>query len=461
MALSPALLRELGAALGPGGLLTDPEDLLAHSYDLFARGTPEAVALPTTADEVARVLGLAHREGIPVTPRGAATSLAGGPVPVRGGICLALTRMNRLLEVNPADRLARAEAGVVTADLQRAAAKCGLFYPPNPTSAAYCTLGGNVATNAGGASGVKYGVTRDYLLGLTAVAAEGEVFRTGGRCLKDVAGYDLTRLLCGSEGRLAVVTEVTVRLLPRPEAVRTVLALYPDVAAAVAAVVRVLGEGLVPSTLELMDGNFLRTVDELFGFGFPAGAGAALLLEVDGPEATIDAQADRAAAAFGPGAVEVQRARSEADRERLWRARRTGTAALVRRAKFLVTLDFAVPLSAIPAAADAIDAAARRHGLAMVLIGHAGDGNLHPMFLYDPDDPAQAAAFGRAEAELCEAVLALGGTLSGEHGIGLEKARFLPRQLAPFGVELARRIKTAFDPRGILNPGKCEGEAGG
>lgn len=460
MALAPTLIRELEAIVGKRCCLTATEDLRCYSYDLFARGLPEVVVLPESTKEVSRVLALARRAGVPVTPRGAATSLTGGPVPAQGGIALSLTRMHRILEISPLDRLVRAQAGVVTADLQQAVLRENLFYPPNPTSAAICTIGGNVATNAGGASGVKYGVTRDYILGLTMVLASGEVLETGSRCLKNVTGYDFTHFLCGSEGRLGVITDVTLRLTTPPASVQTLFAEYADVETAAEAVAAIIQSGVTPAVLELMDDRFLTASQRVYGLELPENTGAALLIELDGPAEAVAADSPRVNRLCEQhGALRVRRARNDGEREILWQARRGGAAALVRESKFLQTLDFAVPVSAIAPAVRRIQKTALANGLEVVIIGHAGDGNLHPMFIYDPDDPGQRQAFERVDATLCQEILSLRGTLSGEHGIGIEKATFLSRELSPAELTLSRRLKRVFDPEGILNPGKCEGYA--
>ena len=280
---------------------------------------------------------------------------------------------------------------------------------------------------------------------------------TGGRSFKNVTGYDFTHFLCGSEGMLGVFTEITLKLLPKPEAVRTLLAFYPDVEAAVGSVAQIIGNGIIPATLEIMDGNFLEAVDRLYGFGFPEGAGAALLIEVDGPEVLVGLQARAILDLCQKGGVlSVQAAATAEEREKLWKARRSGTAALVRQSKFLVTLDFSVPISAIAQAVREVQEIGRRYDLKVVVIGHAGDGNLHPLFIYDPDDPRQAEAYAAGEAELVRNILKLSGTLSGEHGIGIEKAHYLSLEKSPFELELSRRMKQAFDPKMIMNPGKCE-----
>lgn len=455
MLLSSAVRSALRDILGPLGFLDSPEDARSYAYDLYARAVPDAVALPATTEEAAAVLRLCHEHGIAVTPRGSGTSLTGGPVPVAGGIVLCSARMNVIMEISVPDRLARVQAGVVTAQLQSAVAEEGMFYPPNPTSAAYCTMGGNVATNAGGASGAKYGVTRDYILGLTMVLAHGEILQVGNRCQKDVAGFDLVRLMCGSEGLLGFITEVSVKLIPKPQDIRTALAYFTNAHAAAAVVTDIVSHRILPCTLELMDAVFLATVAEVYQVPCPAGAGAALLLEVDGDSRILPEQMDKIAEICRQhGAIALEVAESEAQREILWKARRGGTAALVRKAVFLVTLDYAVPISRLPNALDSMVELAHKHNLKVVTIAHAADGNLHPMVLYDPKDIAQQQAFEAYAADTCTAIMAMGGSISGEHGIGLEKKAQLPLQLGAAQMTLCNAIRKAFDPKGILNPGK-------
>lgn len=417
---------------------------------------PELVVLPETTEEVSRILSLAHMHKIPVTPRGAGTSLTGGPVPVKGGIVMAMTRMNKVLEISVEDRLAVVQAGVITGDLQQAATDHRLFYPPNPTSADYCTIGGNVATNAGGASGVKYGVTKDYLQAMTAVLADGQIIETGSRCIKSVTGFDFKSAFCGSEGLLCVITEITLRLIPKPLAVKTSLTFFKSVSHAAKTVFDIISTGLIPSTMELMDDGFLNAVSSIYGLDFPPASGAALLIEFDGYPDSITQQQDSVQSiALNHHALEFSLADSDEERETLWKARRGGTAALVRNAKFMQTLDFSVPLSQLNTGIRGIQDIAQKHSLTMVLIGHAGDGNLHPMFIYDPDDSRQKQTFLTAEKEMCRFILSINGTLSGEHGIGIEKDQFLAQELSAGEIELGKKLKTLVDPHSILNPGKC------
>jgi len=457
MALPASITEQLRTILGPDGFFDAPEDLRSFAYDLFANHQPDACALPATVEEASAVMRLCNQNHIPVYPRGSGTSLAGSPVPVMGGLVLCSSRMNKVLEVSVTDRLARVQAGCVTGNLQKAAAAQGLMYPPNPTSMLYSTIGGNVATNAGGASGAKYGVTRDYLLGLTAVLPNGDIVKLGNRCQKDVVGFDLPRLICGSEGLLAFIAEVTVKLIPLPESIRTALAYFSDVTKAGSVVTDIVSHRILPCTLELMDRVFLNTVAEVYGVPCPEGAGAALLIEVDGPDMILDGQMRTIEAICREHeAIGVELAHSEEEREVLWKARRGGTAALVRQADMLVTLDYAVPISLLPKALTIMEELATAHGCSVVTIAHAADGNLHPMVLYSPRDPAQAAAFKAFSDASTRAILDLGGTISGEHGIGLEKAEYMPMQLGDEQMRIMRGICRLFDPYGIMNPGKLE-----
>ncbi len=457
MALPASIAEQLRAILGSDGYLDSPEDLRAFAYDLFANHQPDAAALPTSLEQVSAVMRLCSQHHIPVYPRGSGTSLAGSPVPVLGGLVLCSSRMNKVLEVSVTDRLARVQAGCVTGDLQKAAAAQGLMYPPNPTSMLYSTIGGNVATNAGGASGAKYGVTRDYLLGLTAVLPNGDIVKMGNRCQKDVTGFDLPRLICGSEGLLAFIAEVTVKLVPLPESIRTALAYFSDVTEAGSVVTDIVSHRILPCTLELMDRVFLETVAEVYGVPCPEGTGAALLIEVDGPDIVLDGQMRTIEAICRDhAAIGVQLAHSEEERDVLWKARRGGTAALVRKADLLVTLDYAVPISLLPTALKTMEELAAEHACNVVTIAHAADGNLHPMVLYSPSDPVQAAAFKAFSDASARTILDLGGTVSGEHGIGLEKQEYMPMQLGDEQMRIMRGICRLFDPYGIMNPGKLE-----
>jgi len=450
-----SLVREFRKILGAQRCFDAPEDLYAYSHDCYARGKPELVLIPRTTQEVSAILRIAHREGVPVTPRGGGSSLCGATTPIRGGIVLATNQMDKILEVSQEDRLAVVEPGVVTLRLHQAVEAVGLFYPPDPASYAMSLIGGNVATNAGGPRCLKYGVTRDYLLGLEVVLADGEVLQTGSRAVKDVTGYDLTRLFCGSEGTLGVITRITVRLIPKPETKRTILTSLRTVEEASQMVSRIIGAGILPTTLEFMDQAYLQTVEELMHLGLPVEAGAMLLIEVDGFEEAVERQAgivERFCKEHG--ALDVAVARTPQESDQLWKGRRMGTVALMRAAKLMISHDATVPASSIPELVAHTHEVALQADLKVVIIGHAGDGNMHPIFLLDPSRQGEMERFDKASRELFRFTVEKGGTLSGEHGIGLEKNPYLHFQVNEIGMRTMRAIKKALDPKGILNPGK-------
>jgi len=453
--LDSRIIAELQQIVGSTHVLTEPRQLLVYSYDAtFQPGRAEVVVLPHTAAEVSAVLRLANRHGLPVTPRGAGTGLSGGSLPM-GGIALVLTRMNRILELDAADRLAVVEPGVVTADLQTQAEALGLFYPPDPGSQKVSTLGGNVAENAGGPRCLKYGVTRDYVLGLEVVTPTGEIIRTGGRTVKNVSGYDLTRLLVGSEGTLGVVTQIILRLIPRPEAFRTAMAVFPRLDDASTAVARIMAAGITPTALEIVDQYALKAVENYLHIGLPIEAEAVLVVEVDGFAESVDRQLRTATAVCSEcGAGEVRVATTAAERDELWVARRSVSTAITQIAPTKIGEDITVPPSQVPEMIRKLQWLRQKLGLPMVVFGHAGDGNLHPNFVVDGRDPAQLQKVEAALAEISRLALGLGGTLSGEHGIGTLKAPFLDWEAGAEGIEVMRRIKRALDPGNILNPGK-------
>ena len=368
---------------------------------------------------------------------------------------MVLTRLNRILEVDPDNMLAVVEPGVVTADLQAAAEAVGLFYPPDPASVGFSTLGGNVAENAGGLRAVKYGVTRDYVLGLKAVLMDGRVFRVGTRTIKSVVGYDLTRLLVGSEGTLAVITEITLRLIPLPEAKATISALFNDLDQACQTVQAVLKSGIVPTALEFMDQGTLMAVEQFAHLGLPASARAMLLIDVDGPPEVVQRQgADLAQVLAGGGGAPVRLARTPQEALELWRARRAAGAALYRLAPNKLNEDIVVPLGKLPEMVRRLERVGQQRGLRIISFGHAGDGNLHVNIMYDGGDPDQNQAAHQAVSDIFAHTLALGGSLSGEHGVGTAKLGFVGAELDSVALELMRGLKKVFDPRGLLNPGK-------
>lgn len=455
--LDGAVLDDLRAIVGPAYVLTSDGDVEPFSRDatpLF-RARPDAVVLPADTAQVSAVLALATRLGIPVTPRGAGSNLAAATIPEHGGIVLVLTRLNRVLEVNPAELLAVVQAGATTAELYDAAAAVGLLYAPDPGSRTVSTVAGNVAMCAGGLRGLKYGVTRNYVLGLEAVLPTGEVIRTGGRLWKDVAGYDLTRLLTGSEGTLAVITEITVGLLPMPATTGTGVAYFDDLSDAGRAVAQIISDGVLPATLEFLDNRCINAVEDFAALGLDRQAGALLLFGDDGSDAAVELSLDRMAATCAAvGARGVTRARDVVESDALLAARRCSLPALARLAPITMLEDVTVPRPKLAEMVATIDAIAVRHDVVCATFGHAGDGNLHPTIVFDPDD---GDARHRAEAafdEVFHAAMNLGGTITGEHGVGAAKRPWLNARLGDDQMALLRRVKSAFDPAGILNPGK-------
>jgi glycolate oxidase len=451
------LVRQLAQIVGSDHTRTNAGDLAAFSRDatpLFAHA-PDVVVFPGSTGEVAAILRLASQLGVPVVPRGAGSNLCAATVPTRGGIVLVLTRMNRVLEVSREEMLARVQPGVTTLQLSDAAARSGLLFAPDPGSKAVSTVGGNIATCAGGLRGLKYGVTRNYVLGLELVLPTGEVILTGGRLWKDVAGYDLTRLVTGSEGTLGVITEATMALLPNPAAMSTGVAYFADLAAAGKAVTDIISSGIVPATLEFLDATCIGAVEDFAALGLRRDAGALLLFGDDG-EADIVARrlSEMADICRQRNALEVTVASAVAEAEALLAARRCSLPALARKGPLTILEDVAVPRPAVPKMVEEIAAIAERHALTIGTFGHAGDGNLHPTCVLSPHDEAAIRAAHRAFDEIFAAAIRLDGTPSGEHGIGAAKLPYLSRKLGSDQMALLRRIKAAFDPAGILNPGK-------
>ena len=453
----PDILDRLRSIVGADHVLVSDGDVEPYARDatpLF-RSRPGCVLLPATTSEVAQVLRLATEHGIPVTPRGAGSNLAAATIPEHGGIVLVLTRMTALKEISGDELLAVVEAGVTTAELADAAAAKGLLYAPDPGSRTVSTVAGNVAMCAGGLRGLKYGVTRNYVLGLEAVLPTGEVIRTGGRLWKDVAGYDLTRLLTGSEGTLAVITEVTVALLPMPAIARTGVAYFPTLAHASRAVAGVIHDGIVPATLEFLDNRCINAVEDFAKLGLDREAGALLLFGDDGTaEAVERSLAIMANTCEREGARGVTMARDIAESEALLTARRCSLPALARLAPITMLEDATVPRTRLAEMVDRIDAIAARHNVVCATFGHAGDGNLHPTIVFDPADGDVRHRAEAAFSDVFDTAIELGGTITGEHGVGAAKWPYLERRLGADQMALLRRLKAAFDPAGILNPGK-------
>ena len=446
---------ELRAIVGEDGFFVDPEDLASYSYDAFVREfMPDAAILPRTTEEVSRIMKVAHREGIKIVARGAGTNLSGNAVARQGGMIMSFTRMKRIVEIDTQNRCAVVQPGVVNLDLQKEVMKKGFFYPPDPASMAVCTIGGNVALNAGGPRAVKYGVTRDYVMGLEVVLADGEVIRTGGKTVKNVSGYDLTRLIVGSEGTLGIVTEVTLSLIPLPRARKTMLAVFTSVEEVAETVSAIVGAGIVPTTLELMDRVIIDVIRDVGGASFPPNAEAVLLIEVDGDEDSVEKQGQKVAAFCRErGAVQVEEAKSEEEADRLWQARRSVGGAIYKVTPSLIVEDAVVPVRELPKIIRRIGELSKKYSLKVGVLAHAGDGNLHPDIMTDVRNEEEMERVEKFIREMYEEVIALGGTLSGEHGIGIGKEKYMGLEFSERTLDLMRGIKRVFDPKNILNPG--------
>ena len=449
------LQRELQALLGPERVRSYPEDLIAYENDgSVFRALPDLVVFPTSTEEVASVVRVCRRYGAPVIPRGAGTGLAGGTIPVTGGVLLVTAKMNRILHVDLESRIAVVQPGLVNIDLTRAVMGQGYFYAPDPSSQLACSIGGNVANNSGGVHTLSYGVTTNHVLGLTAVLPDGEVVRLGAAA-PDAPGLDLVGLFVGSEGTLGIVTEVVVRLMRRREAVRTFLAVFESVRAAGQTVSDIIASGLVPQALEMIDDVTIQAVEPAVGAGIPMDCGAALLIELEGLADGFDAQEAvirRVCAANGARWVRV--AEDPADRDRLWAARKGAFGALGRLAPNYLVQDAVVPRSRLPEVLDEIRAIAARYGLQVANVFHAGDGNLHPNLLFDVRKPGEIQRVLAAGEEIVRLCIDAGGTISGEHGLGIEKNAYLEWLFSPETLDVMKAVKTAFDPERLMNPEK-------
>jgi glycolate oxidase len=454
--LSESIQSELRKIVGNEHLLTSPEALICYSYDgTFHESLPEAVILPADTAEIAQVLELCNRQRIPVIPRGMASGLAAATVPVDGGLVLNTVRLNRLLEIDRANMMATVQAGIITSDLQLEVEKLGLFYPPDPSSVRHSTIGGNIACNAGGPRCLKYGITGDYVMALEVVLADGRILRTGGKAIKNVTGYDLVSLFTGSEGTLGVITEATLKLIALPEAKRTAQAIFPRLEDASKSVNAVLWGGIVPATLELMDETAINAVEDYMQLGLPRDAEAILIIETDGDPADAARDMDVVARICSEGgASEVRIAKTSAESDELWRARRSISGSLGRKRPNKLGEDISVPRSAIPDTIRGIKEISQNRNLPIVIFGHAGDGNLHPNILFDKNDPEEWQRVQAAVADLFGLAVAVGGTLSGEHGVGTLKKPFLESDVGPVAIDVMRSVRHALDPHGILNPGK-------
>lgn len=455
--LTDRLRAEFLALLGEDRVHTDPATLALYASDETPKSClPEAVLFPANHDDVAAIVRIAAREKLPITPRGAGSGNVGGALPTPGSLVVSFECMNHILEFDPDNRLMVVEPGVVTDDIDALAATAGLMYAPDPGSGAYCRIGGNLAMNAAGPRAVKYGTTRDHVLGLRAVLGDGREIRTGSRTTKYATGYDLTRLLVGSEGTLAMITEATLKLLPAPRRIASLRVCYASNRAACEAVIRAMRQPVVPYALEFMDRRSIEAIREYGAAeGLPEGTQAALMVEVEGDAEDIPRYlAALETAIRGDGLLAIQSGFSAAEIAHLWTARKSLSHAVKKIAPLKINEDVVVPVAKLADLVDAIDALGHRHGLPLVAFGHAGNGNLHVNIMVHQDDADEMSRARACRRELVETVLGLSGSLSGEHGIGSEKRAFVGLEFEPETLALMRQVKALFDPHGILNPGK-------
>lgn len=454
--LNQQIIKELISIVGAENVATDQQDLLCYSYDATQMEfLPDAVVHPANSEEVAAILRLANRERFPVFPRGAGSGFTGGSLPKAGGIVLVTTRMNKILRIDTDNLIAEVEPGVVTEIFQQEVEKLGLFYPPDPASLKFSTLGGNVAENAGGPRAVKYGCTKDFVMGLEVVLPTGAIIRTGGETYKGVVGYDLTKLLCGSEGTLGIITKIIFRLLPFPDAKKTMLTIFDSIDGAAKAVSSIIGAKIIPTTLEFMDYATLQCVERRFNIGIPPEGRAVLLIEVDGDRDLIEKQAQQIHDIIKPlGLVQFRAAKDNAESEQLWKVRRLVSPSLRDVNPDKYNEDIVVPRSKVPDVIRRIEKIHERYEMPIVNFGHAGDGNIHVNVMIDKKIPGMEEKAHEAIREIFQAALDLGGTMSGEHGVGLSKAPFIELELTPDQITAMKSIKQALDPNNILNPGK-------
>lgn len=454
--ISETTLEKISCIVGAKSLVTRSEDLVEFASDASSLAyMPDAVAFPKNSEEISEILQLANRDFFPVIPRGAGSGKSGGALPVQGGLILAMDRLNRILCIDHQNFIAKVEPGVITSHLQEKVEKYGLFYPPDPASLKISTIGGNIAECAGGLRAVKYGVTRDYVLGLKVVLPTGEIIQTGVDTRKGVVGYDLTRLIVGSEGTLAVVTAATLRLIPLPATKKTMLACFENTSLAVKTVTEILLSKVVPTTMEFMDRLSVETVRDKIHFSIPKNTGALLLLEVDGDEMLTRSEALKVReTSMRCGAIHFEAASSEEGAEMLWETRRELSEALMALKPNKVSEDIVVPRTRLPDMVAFLEQLGEKYALPIPAFGHAGDGNIHVNIMFDKTNPEEVEKVDAVVKELFEEVIGMGGTISGEHGIGITKSPFIGMELSGPTLALMSRLKKAFDPNGVLNPGK-------
>lgn len=455
-------ITEIENIIKTGRVLLDESDRYSYAFDAsFGTYLPDAVIQTKDIQELAALVKLANRKGIPVYPRGQATSLSGGPLPVQGGIVIDLSVMNDVLEIYEEDLVAVVSPGVLTASIHKAAEAKGLMYPPDPSSSHVSTIGGNLAENSGGPRGLKYGVTKDYVIGLEVITPEGEIIQTGGKTVKNVTGYDLTKLLVGSEGTLGIITKATLRLLPKPLGTATLMAVFSTLVDAGRAISKMLSSGILPSKMELMDQASIVAVENYQPMGLPTDAEAIILIELDGHPLALEEEVQRVEQlCHSVGAYKVKVPQNNAEKEEIWKARKLVSPAIVRIKPTKISEDATVPRSKIPEMCERLQQIKQKYDVNLVVFGHAGDGNLHPNIICDKNDAEEMTRVEKAVAEIFTAAVELGGTLSGEHGIGTMKAPFMEMELGEVGLDMMKRIKQVWDPNNIMNPGKIFPEPG-
>ncbi|HSA06086.1 MAG TPA: FAD-linked oxidase C-terminal domain-containing protein [Candidatus Gastranaerophilales bacterium] len=457
--LEKKIISELKAIAGANNVLEEYEDRYCYAYDATAIGDelylPDAVILPENKEQISLILKIANKNRIPVITRGAGTNLVGGCIALKGGIVLHTSKMNKIIHIDKNNLLCQVEPGVVIEKLQQEAEKLGLFYPPDPASLRVSTIGGSIAQSSGGPRGFKYGTTKDYVLGLEAVMADGTIIKTGGKTVKNVTGYNLTQLLVGSEGTLGVITEATLRLIPKPEERQVLLACFESADEAVNAVTGIISAKITPSTLDIMDKNTMQTIEKFHKTGLPTDMDAVLVIEVDGFKESVSVQADQIVNICNEfGAKNIRASKNQQEADEIWFARRSAFGAVSRLRPNVFTEDAVVPRDKIPEMFKEIRRIANKYDLTVCIMGHIGDGNIHPNFSLDLRDKDEAKRFEKAAEEIFNSALSFGGTLSGEHGIGYHKLAFMKKALGEKNIEIMQAIKNIFDPNSILNPGK-------
>ncbi len=455
--MNNSLVSKLQELVGKGKVLSSEAELLCYSYDStpLVSHVPDAVVRVASEDDISRVMEFASQEGVPVTPRGSGTGLSGGSVPLKAGIVLLTTGMDRIVEIDENDLSAVVEPGVITANIHAAVEAKGLFYPPDPGSMKISTIGGNVAENAGGLRGLKYGITGDYLLALNTYLIDGSKVHYGTKCVKDVAGYNLTKFLAGTEGTIGIFSKITLKLIPKPQTKKTFLALYDDIIDAARTVSAIISMKVIPSTLELMDSVTIGCVEDHVNIGLPRDVDALLLIETDGhPEVVREEAAVIEQACLANKARTLRVAKDLRESDELFTARRNALTSLARVKPTTILEDVTVPRPAIPEMMATIREAAQKYNIKIGTFGHAGDGNLHPTCLTDERNKEEIHRVEQAYEVIFAKAISLGGTISGEHGTGITKAKYLPKMVGPRAIEMMKRIKKAFDPQGLLNPGK-------